>query len=245
MANHAADNLTYYLWIEAFNETHLGPIRTWNNLKLGHDERGIWVKGFDYTQMESNEVKMIPEKKQFYEKDGRLFPVGSLLPHGTVPALNWTPIDRAIPVKLPAINFNFFGIEGQVAVRLKPADTEMPASALLVDLDELEAYLTKAPAVRTKTLDWVLLSSYQAFVFGTPLLPLNGQAFWQSGNSYYPAGMMLEFPLLESELPELVQVHFPDKLLWLPTGEYLEIKYTDFQPLTRASVRKNLIKGSF
>jgi hypothetical protein len=68
MANNAADNLNYFLLLEEDHQLFLGGIRHWNNLKVGFDEQGIWIKDFDYAQIQSTEVKIIPYKKVFYEK---------------------------------------------------------------------------------------------------------------------------------------------------------------------------------
>lgn len=245
MENHATNYLTYFLLLDPASEFQLGSMRTWDNLKLGHDERGLWVKGFDYAQLESLEVKRIPDKKLFYENEGRLFPVGKYLPEGIVPALNWTPIDRAIPLKKPALNYNYFGLSDQVSIHLKQTDEEMEATAILIDIDDLVYYLETAPAIRSAHLEWVTLTSYQAFIIGTPLLPLNGPTFWKRGRMYYPVGRVLEFLSMEEEILEKLEVDQGSFLVWFEHGEFMQVQRKDFQPVSLASARKNQINTQF
>ncbi|MGV3611959.1 MAG: hypothetical protein ACO1N0_13465 [Fluviicola sp.] len=240
MANHAADNLNYFLLLEADHQWYLGAIRHWNNLKVGFDEQGIWIKEFDYAQIQSVEVKTIPYKKVFYEKNGRLFPLNSLLPEGTVPALIWTPIDRAIPVTLPALNHNYFGVNEPLTMRLVAAESEQESVAMIVDLDVLGNYLEQVPEVRLKNLSWCILDDYTACVLGTPLLSVQGEVFWQSDVFLIPSGFELELHALKEALKQLLEVSDSDRILWLKSGKILKVAHTDLKPLSRASFRMNI-----
>lgn len=240
MANNASDNLSYFLLLEEHHQLFLGGIRHWNNLKVGFDELGFWIKDFDYAQIQSTEVKIIPYKKVFYEKNGRLFPENSLLPEGIVPALIWTPIDRAIPVTLPALNHNYFGVNEPLTMRLVNAESEQESVAMIVDLDVLGDYLEHVSEVRLKNLSWCILDDYTACVMGTPLLSIQGEVFWQSDVFLIPSGFDLELHTLKGELKQLLEVADSDHIVWLKSGYYLKLAHTDLKPLSRASFRMNI-----
>lgn len=240
MANDAADNLNYFLLLEADHQWYLGAIRNWNNLKVGFNEQGIWIKEFDYAQIQSVEVKTIPYKKVFYEKNGRLFPLNSLLPEGTVPALIWTPIDRAIPVTLPALNHNYFGVNEELTIRLVAAKSEQESVAMIVDLDVLGNYLEHVPKVRLKNLSWCILDDYTACILGTPLLSVQGEVFWQSDVFLIPSGFEMELNSLKDALKQLLEAGDSDHILWLKSGKTLKVAHTDLKPLSRASFRMNI-----
>lgn len=240
MANDAADNLNYFLLLDEDHQVFLGGIRHWNNLKVGFDEQGTWIKDFDYAQIQSIEVKTIPYKKVFYEKNGRLFPENSLLPEGIVPALIWTPIDRAVPVTLPALNHNYFGVNETLTMRLVTAESEQESVAMIVDLDVLGDYLEHVPEVRLKNLSWCILDDYTACVLGTPLLSVQGEVFWQSDVFLIPSGFDLELHALKDELKHLLEAGDSDRILWLKSGKTLKLTHTDLKLLSRASFRMNI-----
>ena len=131
MATHAANDLSYYLLIADQFKSDLAGIRKWNNLRVGFDTGSVWIRDLDYVQVNSVEVKSIPYKTLFYEKDGKLYLQNSLLPDRNIPSLLWTPIERALPVKLPPFNHNYFGISEQVAVRIVPSAAESPSNVLV------------------------------------------------------------------------------------------------------------------
>lgn len=240
MANNASDNLNYFLLLEEHHQLFLGGIRHWNNLKVGFDEQGIWIKDFDYAQIQSTEVKIIPYKKVFYEKNGRLFPLNSLLPEGIVPALIWTPIDRAIPVTLPSLNHNYFGVSESLTIQLVASENEKESVAMIVDLDILGDYLEHVSEVRLKNLFWCILDDYTACILGTPLLSVQGEVFWQSDVFLIPSGFDLELYTLKGELKQLLEVADSDRVVWMRSGKFLKLSHTDLQPLSRASFRMNI-----
>lgn len=240
MANDAADNLNYFLLLEEDHLSFLGGIRHWTNLKIGFDEQGIWIKDFDYAQIHAIEVKMIPYKKVFYEKNGRLFPLDSLLPEGFVPALIWTSIDRALPVGLPSLNHNYFGLQDTLTIRLVAAENEKESVAMIVDLDLLGDYLEHAPAVRLKNLSWCILDDYTACIVGTPVLPVQGAVFWQDDVFLLPAGFDFELYSIKEVLKGVLEVNDRDRVVWLENGTYFKLGYSDLQPLSRASFRLNI-----
>lgn len=239
MATNAADRITtYYLALADTQRAQLYGIRHLEGLSLASEGGTLWVKGLSSVQVESVAVKTIPFKKVYAAREGSLFAPGSLLPAGPEPALLWTPIARALPLRLPGQG-QYEAVDARVLSLALVADsTERPAEALLVSLSALENYLLHAPAVRLRPLRWVLLRE-EALVLGTPLLPLPGAVFWRQQNLLLPAGSRLRLPLLAGALQQRLDPRGEQLILWRPEGCSL-IDPALFRPLTLASFRKSL-----
>ncbi|AYB32192.1 hypothetical protein [Chryseolinea soli] len=237
MAPDAANSIRYYLAIAAGNKDDLARIRQWNNLKVGFDEHTIWVRDFDYAQIHSVEVKSIPFKDLFYERDNKLFFLDSRLPERSAPSLLWTAIDRALPVKLPAFNHNYFGIHEKMDIRFVPRETEAETAAMLVTLDVLEHYLQTAPAVRLQKIRWAILDNTKALLLGKPLLPIPGETFWQRKDFLIPTGQDLELFLLADTLQKKINPGRDRWVLWSKDSSYVSILKESLMPLSRSAYR--------
>jgi hypothetical protein len=237
MAIDTAGSLTYYLSLAVEHKDYLGAIRHWENLKLAFGDDLVWVKDLTSVQADSTEVKSIPFKELYYASGPKLFRKGSLLPERNLPSLLWTPITRALPVTLPALNHNYFGVDGKVPVRLVRSEKETESFALKVGLETLAAYVHTAPAIRLGGLQWTIIGETEALITGTPLLPLQGSAFWRRESFLLPAGFDLELPLLYKELNHLLNPHNDSFVLWNEEGQYSILNGGSFTPLSVSSFR--------
>lgn len=237
MAKHAANDLVYYLVMDEVHRDDLAAIRPWQNLKLAYDQAQIWVKDLSYVQVESPEVKCIPYKTLYYESEGKLCLLNSLLPDRRMPSLLWTPIERALPVKLPSFNHNYFGIDQKVALQLVTSEAEYEAEVMITSLDTLEAYLATAPAVRSGPLSWTLLNANKAFIAGTPMLPVDGDVYWRKGHFIIPAGYEFELYMLCDTMNDILNPHNDSWILWSSDNSYALIAKEDMQPLSLGSLR--------
>jgi hypothetical protein len=240
MAKHAANDLVYYLVIDELHRDDLAAIRPWQNLKLAYDQKQIWIKDLSYVQVESTEVKCIPYKTLYYESDGKLCLLNSLLPDRKMPSLLWTPIERALPVKLPSFNHNYFGIDQKVILQLVPSEAEHEAEVMITTLNTLEAYITSAPAVRFGPLSWALLNNDKAFIAGTPMLPIDGAVYWRRGHFIIPAGYEFELDMLCDTMNDLLNPHNDSWIVWHSNNTYALIAKEDMQPLSLGSFRATI-----
>jgi hypothetical protein len=240
MAKNTPNDLTYFLALEVAHEHYLGALRSWENLKMAQDEGVIWIKDLRWDQVEAAEVKTIPYKTLYYARENKLFPLHSLLPERNVPSLLFTPIERALPLSLPALNHNYFGINQQVDVQLVPANQEEPACALVVDIEDLHTYIYQAPEVRLQHLQWVLINQQQALVMGTPVLPISGQAYWEKNDFLLPAGYNFEFHILHPAIDNLVNATGENRVIWQENGSYFLVRKNDFRPLSKSSLLQTL-----
>lgn len=240
MAKHAANDLTYYLVVNEVHRDDLAAIRPWQNLKLAYDQKEIWIKDLSYVQVESAEVKCIPYKTLYYESEGKLYLLNSLLPDRKVPSLLWTPIERALPVKLPSFNHNYFGIEEKVGLRLVPSEAEHEAEVMITPAGRLEAYMSGAAAIRFRQLSWTLLNGKMAFIAGVPMLPLDGEVYWRQGHFIIPAGYEFELDMLCPAMNSLLNPDNTSWIVWHKDNSYALISKDDMQHLSLGSLRNTL-----
>jgi hypothetical protein len=237
MAENAADRVVYYLTVHQQYRDELARIRHWENLKVAADADMLWVKDLDYAQVHTVDVKAIPFKTIYYEKDGKLYLINSRLPERSIPSLLWTPIERALPIQLPSFNHNYFGIHERAEIKLVQATIEFEAAAMIVGLDVLAKYIESAPAIRLENIRWVVIDHSRAFLLGKPQLPLPGTIFWQRKDMLIPAGYDLEL----SFFADIIQTHInPGRdnwIVWSVDGSYFRISKESFVTLSRSSFR--------
>jgi hypothetical protein len=243
MATHASDSLIYYACLPAERKLDLASIRHWDNVKVATDSGSIWVKGFSDFQIISKEVKSIPIKNLYFEKEGHLFPLGSSLPAQVVPSLLWSPMDRALPMELPSFNHNYFGVDQSISLQLVADGEERETYAMKANLHDLEKYLTHASQVRLEKINWLILNSTQALLVGKPVLPIPGNTYWRFGQFLLPDGYHFDLPILAKALAQKLNQQNTDWILWDVDNTYTRIPQLSFMPLSRSSLRNTLSKA--
>ena len=236
MAADAENNISWVLQISATHSHYLAQIRHWANLSVAVDESQYWVKDLTARQAESLEIKSIPFKQLYRYKEQQLFLPEALVPERKLPALNWMPIEKGLPLELPKLNHNYFGVQQKLQVRLVPSDIERPAAAILTPLTTLQSYIETASAIRLQPLQWVVVDD-QALVTGTPILPVQGQVFWQYQDYLLPAGTDWEWPLLTPLLANSLNQTSDHMLMLQANKSYVRIAKLQFRALTIGSFR--------
>ncbi len=238
MEKDAANHLAYYASIPKKQQEELANIRHFTHLQLGFVGDMVWIKNLQVSEINDVALKTITSTRLYTEKQGRLYPVGSLLPFGNLPDVLWTPISRALPIEKPTYNHNYFGLNSHVKMELQSSELEKQSVALLADLQEFENYVSSAPQFRLQNLRWTIIGE-KALVFGTPLLPINGTSFWNTNQFLIPTGYGFNFPLLQSELNEVINPA-NDFVLWTTDSKYSIIERKDIEMLSISSLRKTL-----
>jgi hypothetical protein len=227
----------FFLKINSEHKELLAVIRSWDNLKIASDSPYIWVKDFTANQLESKELHQIPYAIIYELKENLLFQKGSLLPSLKLPSeLLWTPILRALPLELPSFNHNFFGINEQVDLQILPSEAEQEAFVLVTTFEEAEKYITTAPEIRLQQLQWIIINS-KVVLFGTPLLPIQGETYWKNNNFLLPSGFDFEFPVLSNLIHQKINTKPDEWVFWRKDATYFTISKQDLKPLTISSFR--------
>lgn len=230
----------YLFEISKEHKEFLATIRQWNNVRIAFAETAIWLKDFTEEQMKSPNLLQIPHLIKYKEKQNLLFKNTSLLPSKKMPsALLWSPIQNALPVELPSLNHNFFGIHESIEVTIVPSEIEKEAKAILTTISVLKAYVEQSPEVRLNPLQWVLLED-KVLIVGTPLLPIKGKVFWQLGNSFLPVGYNFELPILKDVIDNKINQSAANCIVWQSDSTYLSIPKENFKPLSISSLRLTL-----
>jgi hypothetical protein len=240
MANHAANDLNYYLVVAKANQSDLARIRQWNNLKAAIEDDVIWVKDFNFEQISSIEIKSIPYKSLYYSKQNKLYLLNSSLPECLIPSLLWTPIDRALPISLPSFNHNYFGVPDKIAPQLVASDQEEKTVAIITSISSLKDYIKTAPAIRLERIRWVVLENERVLLMGDPPLPIAGDAFWNREEGLLPAGYDFELFSLSKIFNNAIN---PSKIywvLWHIDNTYSLIPKDSLQTLSISSFRLTL-----
>lgn len=237
MAQNTSDHLTYLMSVPLANLTDLGNLRQWDNLKVGFEGNLVWVKDFTYAQLNSVMVKSIPSKQIYTITAGKLYPQNSLLPAGNMPTPLWTPIQRAIAVDMPPLNHHFFGIEDKIAVQLVPSDIEKPPVGMLLPIATLENAAKNIAEIRLAALQWIMLDETQAFVIGTPLLPLQAPVFWRKNNFLIPVGYDFDLHILLDTMDTIINPAASNWVVWHTNSTYYLLKKQMFVPLSLGSIR--------
>lgn len=240
MEEDIANDLTYFLQLDLQHKAFLGQLRHWDNLKMATDEGIIWVKDLTAAQLGKVELKSVPFAHLFYAKDNLLFPIGSLLPSRKLPALLWTPVERALPIILQDFNHNLFDIDAQVPLRLLPSAEEQLASVLITGVAAAGSYIETAPAARLQRLKWTVINTEAILLMGNPLLPLNGKAYWQKGHFIFPVGFIPEFTILEDIAAAAIDAPGTNYIWWTDEENYCLLHKEALQPLSIASWRQTM-----
>ncbi len=236
MANHAENNLSYWIELNIKQEEDLGTIRHWDNLKVGFENQSIWLKGFTVEQINSVTLKSIPFIKRYYAQEGKLFRFNSRLPQQNIPSVLWTPIERGLQVTLPKMNFNYFGMDEKIKIKLVESEIEKPIISMLTSLERLSAYIYTAPEIRLEQLKWCIINSQKILLIGAPLLPIQGDALWRRGDFLIPAGFDFDQYLLTDILNEKINTN-NSWVLWNRDSNYFLIDKNALMPLSIASFR--------
>ena len=238
MAENATNNLVYYAKINCSMIEYLGEIRNWNNLSIAFEDEYIWIKGFHDNQLNSVEIKSIPNIKIFYSNKGKLFPKGFLLPVGNEPSFLWTPINRGLKVEIPNHNPNFFGIKQKINIRITQSIQEKESAAMITSFSNLETYAVTAPIIRLQKIQWTLLDQNTALLIGTPILPIKGDTYWKTEDFLLPSGFDFELNFLTSELNKKLNLNQTNFIIWDKDAKYFMVDKLELRPLSISSIRK-------
>ncbi|MBP1165756.1 hypothetical protein JOE44_002640 [Chryseobacterium sp. PvR013] len=227
----------FWAEIPRVDEDFLGSIRDWKNVQIAVDDKTIWLKGFTDEQAVASEIQQLPDFILYELRDGLLFRKDALVPSKKMrTALLWIPIDKALQLRLPPSNQNYFGIQEQIQIKLKESDEEQTVIALLSNIADIKETIVTLPKFKLEKIQWTLLGDKALFI-GVPLLSFPGKAYWTKDKHLLPAGMDFEFKNVSMLLQQKYNKELEGWLLWHENGNSILIKDTDFRPLSVSSFR--------
>lgn len=231
-----------YACIPAIYQDYLAAIRHWSHLQVGFEDGFIWLKGFSEGDAAKTEAKSIPYITWYHEEHNYLHLLGKSLPERAIPSILWSPIQRALPLKVDNWNHNFFGIDQKIDWQLVEADEPENAVLLKTAKAQLAQFVESALDFRFQHLQWLVSDEEQCWVLGTPLLPLPGETYWQNGQLFLPSGYALSPKLLANHFAKSLLRSESDFAIFDKYGDFFTVKSTYFKPLTRSSFRQTFQK---
>lgn len=234
-----ASNSINYLRIPKAQLELLGYVRHWKNLKIAYEGDFIWIKEITEEQLHSPAIKRIPLQVSYYKNGTKLSLTGSLLPDCSIPRVLWSPIQGALALQLPTLNHNYFGLSEPIKLELVPSKKEQEAYALLSNLEDLGSFIETCAAIRLKSLKWCLVED-KALIFGSPLLPIQGLAYWRWKHFLIPAGYDFNYPSLAESVHQTIQAKQNDWMVWATDNSYYTIDAKYIQALSLSSYRKTM-----
>ena len=181
------------------------------------------------------------ERFQLIDGD-QLVPAGRRVPTERLPRLAWQSLGDWSAIALPVA-----ALPGQfsrrVALRLVRGGREQQPAALLADWNDWLAYATTAPEVRLRSLAFALSALHEsrqrAFIVGTPLPPLAGQAYTLDDGIAVPCGWSL-FPAVGSAaIRKLLALSEGDVAMFATDGSFERMAEEHFVRATRSAVRES------
>ncbi|WP_046744787.1 hypothetical protein [Kordia zhangzhouensis] len=238
MEKDLTQNITeYWLRLPIKYKDKLAQIRVWQSLRVAVDNDDIWIRGIAPAQLHSPEIRSIPFKKIYFQRENALFFLEGNLPEERLKtSWVWSPIHTFLPVTLPDYNFNFFGIKEKIIFRIVPSTVEREAAAQWVDMDVLKNSILKTPAVRLQPVQWTIVNK-KALLIGIPLLALPGTTLWKHQNFLLPAGFDFEYPELSTYFQKKMTQSDNELIIINNNSTYFTISTTDFQSLSISSFR--------
>lgn len=240
MAANIEINIEYLAIIKIEHKDYLNQLRHWKNLKIASHANSIWIKEITHDQLNNNVFESIPYMEVYAIQNKNLIPKGKIIPTEIVPNLLWTPIQLAIPVQLPKLNSNYFGLTFSYTPKLKKTEQEVPASVLISTINNVDHYINKSSKHRLQQIQWTRLPDNRVLFIGKPMLPINGEAYWISGDFIFPLGYNLELSFLHLEIAKMIDATRLNFIWWVTEFEFALIDKSLFTPLSIASWNKTL-----
>lgn len=213
-------------------------------LLAGRDGDAFWLRGHDWSEDVIRLIQQLPGEGWFcVQTDGQLVRVGSRVPSGRLPALDWRPFEDCWELQLPPA-----ALPGRTAtssepsngvrvpLRLERTDHLHEADALLVTIDDWSRFATQASSVRLKPLRFAVCADGRCLVRGQPVPPLPGTRLWSSADVLVPCGYTW-VPEVDTAIVRQVLDAGEDSVLWHPDGTWERLTADQFVHATRSAVR--------
>ncbi|MGH1339170.1 MAG: hypothetical protein ACRBFS_23840 [Aureispira sp.] len=204
-------------------------------LEIAMQENLVWVKNIPDELILTAAIQRIPSQRIYATEQGLLYPIGKLMPVGSLPDLFWQPIQKGLVVELPPINPNYFGVDAHIPIKLVSRATPENALFLLVNLADLGSYLKTAAAWRMESLQWTIIGQYHALLKGTPMATLRGTPYWRRGTHILPLGLDLEWSILAQATARHLDPDEQHWIFWQKNGQYGLVPKINFKALSRSS----------
>lgn len=170
----------------------LTSVRDITAIGIAEYDGNIWAKYVVENETTKNRLFEVRFEDWYVLKQNYLFKSKQITPEMAFFSTKWEPIGHYFPVTLPPVAMGAKLPHASVVLQLKDHHVFETPVALLVEKSELKAYLKYAPNFRYNALTYAESTKGQVLLLGTPLLPIQGTAYWKYKDVLLPCGKILD-----------------------------------------------------
>jgi len=230
-------------WAITLHKTHagsLGALRLLPGIDVAQSGDGIWVRGKTINDELDRELLKLPTQQRF-EVIGQdqLRPVGSRIPTGQLPSLQWTPLAQWLSVRLPPAALAG-EVRERVALQLVRSTQPREPTVFLTDLESWTKFATRAPEIRLRHLQFAVADDDRVLVKGSPLPSIPGKQFVDHDGVAVPVGFGWSPALDAAVVRRLFGVGEGGLAVWHEDGTLTLLSSEQFVPATRSAARMSM-----
>ncbi len=175
-------------WIDAADAGALAALRLRPGLEIATSADVVWLRGPACDDALAGALRQVPGlHRSTVLADGQLLADGARVPGGWIPELRWEPLRAWLPVALPTA-LGPGSPATPAELRLVRSTFELPANAVLTEIQAWQAWAERATEIRLRPLRFAAASDGRVWVEGTPLPALAGHRFHLSEGVAIPCG---------------------------------------------------------
>jgi hypothetical protein len=223
--------------VDASESDALGALRLRPALEIAPLGNVLWLRSPAIDEELDLALRKVPGLRRFaLRPDGQLIADGARVPEGYLPTLRWQLLRDCFPLAMPA-SFGGGVMTNRVPIRLARSADELPANALLTEIQAWRGWAEGAPAIRLRPLRFAAAGDGRVWVEGTPLPALPGARFHRSDGAAIPCGWKIEPHVGPLVLRRWLVLADGDTAFAQPDGKWQIVKAEQFVPAMRSAVR--------
>ena len=235
-------------WLACIPTRHLelaAGLRRFPRLTAGFTSAEVWLRGPILEGVVPEELRhellKIPDTSIFLLCGDSLQPEGRRLMYGPVPDLEWVSIQQAFTVVMPpTVLPATLATENPTTVEMRPepSSIERQSNLMVVDQERWLAYAVSCPEVRLAHLTFSHNPvAGRIMARGTPLPPIPGQLYHETGGVALPCGFQLPEPVDAETVNCLVGAADGDLVLMAADGSCEVVPASCFTIASRSAAR--------
>ncbi|MBI3099256.1 MAG: hypothetical protein HYY93_13600 [Planctomycetes bacterium] len=205
----------------------------------------VWLRGSGRSEALDHVLSLLPVRGRFdVRPDGRLVARGERLASRRLPEGEWAAVAAWCLPASPSP-----GMPGRigekVCLKLAAGAPEQEPSVLICDLDSWADWAGSAPAVRLERLHFAADDVGRVLTWGSPLPPLRGERYTESGGIAVPCGLRIDPPVEPAALHSRLGTSPRDLVLFRPDGSFERVAAGQFAAASRSAARLTARRRGF
>lgn len=229
-------------WVARFPVRYaasLARLRTVRGIEAARLDDFVWLRGSDADEALVRRLRTLPFAERFEVlDDGRIRPVGALVPTERLPSIAWVPLTQLVEAALPVPALSG-RLGSRVPLRLVPSTHEAVPNVLMVPMEIVAAFVESAPESRLHCCRLAVRADGRALVHGRPLPSIPGALFVERDGVAIPAGFECDPQVPFDIIAEALELAEGDLAILDRDAELVRIPADQFVLLTRSAVRRS------